>query len=418
MTDSIIKSIRAIAEFLIILLSYRQIFNANIIKNKFKLVVVGMPMGVCYFLNSYLDLNMFFTIIGTLYAVLIPLVLLEGNKKKWLCLYPTLMLMTTMMSMAISYAMATILNISVSNVYYSTGLSCLVDAIYLFILLIDYWYTKKKPARREVNIKISIAVYLIMTVGELIFTLILATMQYFVELHTVESNIVNFIGFMISFICVVYGLAFLFLSVYMQKNSEMQNDKDMLNLYVTEQQKHIRLMVEKTQDMKKFRHDVRQHMWVISYHIEHGELDLAKEYINQIYENMDSTRMEHYTRVVPIDVVLSDKKEIMDQKKIVFNWSGSVNKIPDNIKEYDICTVFIDILDRAINACEALPEDEREIKLLVEINNGKLYIMEKHKCKIRNIKHEDRKIKAISEKYDGYVIHTVDDDSYMVEVVL
>ena len=33
MTDSIIKSIRAIAEFLIILLSYRQIFNANIIKN-------------------------------------------------------------------------------------------------------------------------------------------------------------------------------------------------------------------------------------------------------------------------------------------------------------------------------------------------------------------------------------------------
>ena len=418
MTDSIIKSIRAIAEFLIILLSYRQIFNANIIKNKFKLVVVGMPMGVCYFLNSYLELNMFFTIIGTLYAVLIPLVLLEGNKKKWLCLYPTLMLMTTMMSMAISYAMATILNISVSDVYYSTGWSCLVDAIYLFILFIDYWYTKKKPARREVNIKISIAVYLIMTVGELIFTLILATMQYFVELHTVESNIVNFIGFMISFICVVYGLAFLFLSVYMQKNSEMQNDKDMLNLYVTEQQKHIRLMVEKTQDMKKFRHDVRQHMWVISYHIEHGELDLAKEYINQIYENMDSTRMEHYTRVVPIDVVLSDKKEIMDQKKIVFNWSGSVNKIPDNIKEYDICTVFIDILDRAINACEALPEDEREIKLLVEINNGKLYIMEKHKCKIRNIKHEDRKIKAISEKYDGYVIHTVDDDSYMVEVVL
>ena len=57
MTDSIIKSIRAIAEFLIILLSYRQIFNANIIKNKFKLVVVGVPMGVCYFLNSYLFSN-------------------------------------------------------------------------------------------------------------------------------------------------------------------------------------------------------------------------------------------------------------------------------------------------------------------------------------------------------------------------
>ena len=418
MTDSIIKSIRAIVEFLVILLSYRQIFNANIIKSRLKIVAVGIPMSICYFLNSYLELNMYFTVIGTIYAVLIPLVLLEGNKKKWLCLYPTLMLMTAMMSMAISFAVAMIVNVSVNDVYYSAGLSFFVDSIYLLILLVDYWYTKRKPARREINIKINIYLYLIMTIGELVFTIILGSMQYYTQLHMVDSKVVNFIGFKLSFICVVYGLAFLFLSVYMQKNSEMQNDKDMLNLYVTEQQKHIKLMVEKTQDMKKFRHDVRQHMWVISYHIEQGELDKAKEYIDQIYENLDSTRMEHYTGVVPIDVVLSDKKEVMDQKKIVFNWSGSVNKIPGNIKEYDICTVFIAILDRAINACEALAEDEKEIKLLVEINNGKLYIMEKHKCKITNIKHEDRRIKGIAEKYDGYVIHTVDDDVYMVEVVM
>ena len=46
--------------------------------------------------------------------------------------------------------------------------------------------------------------------------------------------------------------------------------------------------------------------------------------------------MEHYTGVVPIDVVISDKKRIMDEKNIIFNWSGSVQKIPDNIQEYDL----------------------------------------------------------------------------------
>ena len=70
MTDSIIKSIRAIVEFLIILLSYRQIFNANIIKNKIKLVAVGAPMGICYFLNSYFDLNMFFFLFHFLFSLL------------------------------------------------------------------------------------------------------------------------------------------------------------------------------------------------------------------------------------------------------------------------------------------------------------------------------------------------------------
>ena len=77
MTDSIIKSIRAIVEFLVILLSYRQIFNANIIKSRLKIVAVGIPMSICYFLNAYLELNMYFTVIGTIYAVLIPLVLLN-----------------------------------------------------------------------------------------------------------------------------------------------------------------------------------------------------------------------------------------------------------------------------------------------------------------------------------------------------
>lgn len=418
MTDSIIKSVRALVEFLVIILAYRQIFNAQIVKNRIKIMTVGVFMGVCYFINSYFQLNMYYTIIGIVYAVLIPLLLLEGNKKKWLGLYPTLMLITTMMSMALSYAVAIIFNTTVIVVYYDAKLSCLVDSIFLAIILVDYFYTKKKPARRRIDFKISPLVYLIMTLGQLAFVLIMGAMQYYTQLHQVQSNMVNVIGFTIAFICVVYGLAFLFLSVYMQKNSEMKKEKAMLNLYVTEQQKHIELMVEKAEDMKKFRHDVRQHMWVISYHIDEGKLDLAKEYISQIYENLDATKMEHYTGVVPIDVVLSDKKRAMDEKKISFKWSGSVKKIPDNIKEYDICTVFITILDKAIRACECYEEDERELKLLVEINNGKLYIMEKHKCKAGNEGEEDPRIKGIAEKYDGYVIYTHSDDNYMVEVVL
>lgn len=418
MIDSILKSVRALVEFLVILLSYRQIFNATVVKNKYKIIAVGVPMGVCYFVNAYFQLNMLYTLIGAIYAILIPIFLLEGNKKKWLCLYPTIMLLASMMSMAISYAVAFVFSIPVVHVYYNTYLSCTVDVIFMFLLLIGYFYTKKKQASRSKDFKISPIVYLIMTIGELAFTLLLGAMQFYTEHHQVEDNMVNAIGFVIAIVCVVYGLAFLFLAVYMQKNSEMKKEKDMLNLYISEQQKHIELMVEKEQDMKKFRHDVRQHMGIISYHLDKGDTDAASEYISQIYENIDATKMVHYTGVVPIDVVIYDKKREMDNKNITFNWSGSVNKIPGNIQEYDICTVFIAILDKAIKECESLSLSERELKLLVEINNGKLYIMEKHKCKSDNADKEDLRIRGIAEKYDGYVIYTESDDNYMVEVVL
>ena len=148
MTDSIIIGIRALVEFVVILLAYRQVFNANVVKNKVKIIAVGIPMGICYFINSYFQLNIFFTVLGLVYAVLIPILLLEGDKKKWLCLYPTLMFLTSMASMAISYCVALILNIQVVDVYYDTKLSFIVDVSFLFIIFIDYFYTKKKPSRR------------------------------------------------------------------------------------------------------------------------------------------------------------------------------------------------------------------------------------------------------------------------------
>ena len=37
MIDSILKSVRALVEFLVILLSYRQIFNATVVKNKYNI---------------------------------------------------------------------------------------------------------------------------------------------------------------------------------------------------------------------------------------------------------------------------------------------------------------------------------------------------------------------------------------------
>ena len=192
----------------------------------------------------------------------------------------------------------------------------------------------------------------------------------------------------------------------------------MINLYADEQQKHIKLMVEKDSDIKKFRHDVRQHMWVVSYHLDEGNVDKAKEYISQIYEALDNSKMEHYTGVIPIDVAISDKKRIMDEKNIVFNWSGNVQKIPDDIKEYDMCTVFVGVLDKAIYACEKLPEEERELKLVVEVNNGKLYIREKHKSLSNDKNWEDRQIKGITEKYNGYVVHTIEDGNCITEIVL
>lgn len=418
MIDSILTSIRAIIEFIIILLFYRQIYNAEIIKNKGKVMIYCLGMAICYFVNAYFDIGLYFTVIGTLYGIVIPLILLEGNKRKWIFLYPTMILMVAMICMCISYALAIVLNASVSKIYYRPSLAVVIDILFLALFIIEYLIDKMKNNRINRGIKITVPVYVFMLVGEVCFWAILGAMQYFTIGYNAGGNLVNVMGFIVSAVCIAYCLGFMFLSASIQKNLNIKRENDMINLYADEQQKHIKLMVEKDSDIKKFRHDVRQHMWVVSYHLDEGNVDKAKEYISQIYEALDNSKMEHYTGVIPIDVAISDKKRIMDEKNIVFNWSGNVQKIPDDIKEYDMCTVFVGVLDKAIYACEKLPEEERELKLVVEVNNGKLYIREKHKSLSNDKSWEDRQIKGITEKYNGYVVHTIEDGNCITEIVI
>ena len=142
MIDSLLKGIRAILEFVVIIFFYRQIYNADVIKNKSKVILFGLGMGVCYFINEFFGLNLYFTILGTLYGLVVPLFVLNGNRKRLLSLYPMMMLMIIMISMCISYALAIVLNIPVTEIYYNVFLSALIDLAFLIVFVLDYLIDK------------------------------------------------------------------------------------------------------------------------------------------------------------------------------------------------------------------------------------------------------------------------------------
>ena len=96
-----------------------------------------------------------------------------------------------------------------------------IFAICFILLAVSIFFLLEKLALRSI-----IGLYV---TGILI--IVVATISHFLpdsKQTNVEDNMVNAIGFVIAIVCVVYGLAFLFLAVYMQKNNEMKKEKDML----------------------------------------------------------------------------------------------------------------------------------------------------------------------------------------------
>ncbi len=120
-------------------------------------------------------------------------------------------------------------------------------------------------------------------------------------------------------------------------------------------------------ESRKIRHDINNHLLAISTLIETGNVEQAKHYISEVSEQLDLVAMPVKTGRDVLDALLFKKTEQATEKgvNIVFEINTPLHDC--SIADYDLCTIFGNILD---NAIEAVNSGDR---ILVSI--GKQYDM-------------------------------------------
>ena len=99
---------------------------------------------------------------------------------------------------------------------------------------------------------------------------------------------------MIVIACIVFFFLFIWLSKTIYKKNVYEKEKDMMNLHMIEQEKYIKLVVEKDMDMRKFRHDVKEHMSIVYKCMEDSAYEEGKEYIRKMYEVFSDSQVTRY----------------------------------------------------------------------------------------------------------------------------
>ena len=126
----------------------------------------------------------------------------------------------------------------------------------------------------------------------------------------------------------------------------------------------------------------------------------------------------------------------MEQKNITLNWHGSLKDYNEssNLTAYDLCTIFINIMNNAIEACEKVPRN-RFINVTASTHDNHLYIIADNpfignidvtnKGTIRKKKKDTinhgigtLNIKSIVEKHSGTVKYSVEDNIFTVEILI
>ncbi len=167
------------------------------------------------------------------------------------------------------------------------------------------------------------------------------------------------------------------------------------------------------EEIRNIRHNMKQHLAVVSGLQIEGKYDEAQEYVSKISSNIAEIEMFMDVGSDFVNAILNSKLSIAKSKNINVLCSSSSNI--DGINEYDLCNLIGNMLDNAIEAAEktvnaiievSIASDKYKISIKVA-NSIAESILNKNpslkSSKSNPVLHGfgTKTIRSISEKYNG-----------------
>lgn len=187
--------------------------------------------------------------------------------------------------------------------------------------------------------------------------------------------------FMNMVFCVVWVMLLLIIFIYMNVSWKKERYKMQLESserMMAQQQQYYEMMLNKDEDMRRFRHDYKNHLSIINDYISNGKIQEANNYLQQVIKKAEQLNT-YKTGNSLIDIILNDIVEKHKEMGIKVTVKGKFMERND-ISAYDICTIFYNSIENAFEAAAKAAPEERFVRVnifnnnrwLVEIKNATL----------------------------------------------
>lgn len=168
---------------------------------------------------------------------------------------------------------------------------------------------------------------------------------------------------------------------------------------------------------KAFRHDIANHLSVLNGLLNNGELDESKAYLNKLKTVSTPLSFPYQTGNPVVDILLSEK--LGPAKEITTEISLFLPR-PCGIEDFDLCVIFANALDNAINACRLI-EGVKSIRISGE-RQGDFYMLAfENTCLDEPLPPPGiglSNIKSVAEKYYGAILTEKVGQRFFLNVLL
>lgn len=235
----------------------------------------------------------------------------------------------------------------------------------------------------------------------------------------------------ISIILILSNLSIILVIRKIIKNSILLAEYEVMKRNVNMQYKYYMNLKENQSKIRQLHHDMKNHIICIKKLNENG-YD-TKQYIETIESKIINKYNLFETGNVLLDIILNDKKEICEDKNIDFKCSINFSKC-NFIEPQDICSIFSNILDNSIEACEKINENKRYISLegkliekffILKAENNKANKINVKNKKLRTDKDDSflhglgiKSIETTVKKYNGDIVIDYTDTEFILKLMI
>lgn len=145
-------------------------------------------------------------------------------------------------------------------------------------------------------------------------------------------------------------------------------ENKMIKNNILKEQNYYKKINEEKDKVRSLHHDIKNHMICIKNLYETENIDKILEYINSMEVNISDYRkldQDFNTGNMVLDSILREKKIICIEKAIDFYVDMDFSK-SDFIDMVDICTIFSNLIDNAIEACDKINDTNTPKKIILK----------------------------------------------------
>lgn len=273
----------------------------------------------------------------------------------------------------------------------------IIESTIIIIINISYIYIikiLKNIDKEKINIMLIIGCvlsnFVIAFVNSLPRFIYNIRIDYYNELTAFNINITPRLSF-------INGILLLIIVLKTIKDIKEKSEENLLKEKIDMQYNYYLNLQETQNRIKRLYHDMSNHMMCIKSMT--SQKEDVNQYIDEVSKELNGIKEIYNTGNMILDIILNEKQVDCNENNISLFCDINFSKC-NFIEMTDVCSIFSNILDNAIEACNKIKNDEKYIKIRGTFVKS-YYVIRCENSKVNKIKIKNNRI--ISSKKDKFI---------------